>query len=102
MYEGYIFYIIFFFISSVIFTFIGIVTRYYTGKDWYKFVTKIIVIVVMIVVLLWTFTSSTNTSEELLNNLNILIWILLYVFFPLIIGEVVSSVIYNFGKNFRY
>jgi hypothetical protein len=91
MYENYGNYIIFFIVSSVIFTIMGLILRWYTGRDWFKIITRIIVIGIVIVVMFWAFTVENETTEQLTNNILFLVNILLYVFIPLIIGEVVSS-----------
>ena len=97
MYENYGLYIVFFLISSFIFIVIGLNLRYYkyTGKDWYQIIIRMGVIIIMIVLMIWAFTVKTDVVEQLNNNVTFLVNVCLFVFIPLLLGESLSSVIYN-------
>lgn len=90
MYENYELYIVFFLISTFIFTIVGINLRYYsyTGKDWLQIISRIGVIGIMIVLMIWAFSVETDIIEFFLNAS-------LFVFIPWLLGESLSSVIYK-------
>ncbi len=90
MYENYELYIVFFLISTFIFTVMGINLRYYsyTGKDWLQIISRIGIIGIMIVLMKWAFSVETDIVEFFLNAC-------LFVFIPWLLGESLSRVIYR-------
>ena len=93
MYENYGNYILFFLVSSFIFTFVGLLIRMYTGRDWYTIVARIITVVVMFGLMI--FTAKNDTIEQTIGNVMFLINFVLFILIPLIIGEIISSKIYK-------
>ena len=90
MYENYELYIVFFLISTFIFTVMGINLKYYsyTGKEWLQIISRIGVIGIMIFLMIWAFSVENDIVQFFLNAS-------LFVFIPWLLGESLSRVIYR-------
>ena len=90
MYDNYWYYLLFFIVSSIVFSIMGVILRWYMGNDWLKFITRIAVVIIFIGFFIWCFTLQNETADQLDNNIMLMFNILLFVFIPLITGELIS------------
>ena len=95
MFDNYAIYPIFFIANLFIFAIIGLILRLYTGRDWFSYLTRIIVILVMVGITTLRFIDQNETIERLIDSIMLIVNILLYVVIPLIIGELISARTYK-------
>jgi hypothetical protein len=94
-------YLAFFVISSIVFTFIGLLSKYYIQRDLYKIFSRLTWIFAVSIFYIWALTTSNETNEETVNNIMTVVNIFIFIFVPWIIGEIISEAIRDIFEKLK-